>query len=156
MNNQEVEYYPNKNNSNELSLLFDKFPNWSRWILALPFAYLGWIAARYAFNWSYARFVGWFAESIELLFESTGGIIAFIYVFYSVIPKKKFLITLILSIILGTLYIISGTLLISSGEYLMNSLLFTIFVYGLTIFTISMTCVAIYKDQKNKQNEHSQ
>lgn len=155
MGEQEYEYLTEKKNNNELENMFIRFPNWSRWILALPFAYLGWLISRFAFNWSYARFVGYFAEYMELLFESTGGIAAFIYIFYSVIPKRKFIITLVVSIMLGILYTMSGTLSIYSGEYLGGSLTVTILVYILSLITIVLICIAIYKDEK-KQKEHSQ
>lgn len=133
--------------------IFRKWPNWLRWILSIPIAYASYVAVKILFSISLKWTLGINSYVLNDIYDATVATFVFIVMFNSIIPKFKFIITVVSSSILGLLYIILGVLSIYKKNYLENSFLLTIVYYLLAVITIIMTCASIYKQNKKKSKE---
>ncbi len=127
----------------------EKIPNWLRYILAIPFGIIMvlFIALiTLITQLLYADPNSLWITIISFIFANGINVIVFFYGLNIMLPKKKFVVTLVISIIVGILYSISQGMLIVmdtiTWEYIIAYILF-------------MTCMGIscYMSYKGKFEE---
>ena len=126
---------------------FKKLPNWLRWILALPIAYISYVAVKFLFSISMGLTVGINSPFLNNIYDVSIATSVFIIMFHAVVPKYKFKATIVLSIIIGLAYIIVGTLVLYTKRYLDDSFILTIIAYPLGLISVSITCRMLHKNK---------
>lgn len=145
--NSQIESEPG--NIEESLKFVQKWPKWLRWVLVLPIAFLTqWIARvfiNYALQWTWGISQD---GLIPPLVDCTIITYLFVIVIACIVPKYKFIISIIVSILLGILYVMAFTTDIMYQSYYVNSLFATIIVYLSAIITLAVSCIQVNKKYK--------
>jgi hypothetical protein len=125
-----------------------RLPNWLRWILAFPLAWLANLAVRFVYMFSLSRYININYEPLNLLLDAIVGTGTIILTFAYIVPKYKFVASLILSIAISIIYIVIGALLLYTGMYINDSWLFTLVLYFSAVIVAILCMVLIYENNK--------
>lgn len=127
-----------------------KLPNWTRYILSIPFGILiSFFISIIIFisNLIYADPNSLWTTLLNFIFTNGISIIAFFYGLNIMLPKHKFAITLFISIILGIGYSIL------QGISIMNGIMTFEYIIAFIIFIFS-SILSCYLSFKYKDNEN--
>lgn len=136
---------------NKFDNILKILPNWLRWLLALPVAYIGGWLGGYLSIISYCLATGGSYDTWQgLLIAETSEILIFVAILYYFVPAYKFWSILLITLLLGgySIYLLTiSTSIIQIIQYLLITVL------------LCVSCVAVNRSEKIKcdlSNEKAQ
>lgn len=133
--------------------LIKKLPNWLRWLLMIPIAFVAFVFVnvvnRFTFIFAFGNPTSFSFKIATLFVEGTIAVGAFILTLYMFAPNHKKIVALTGSIIIGIISVASSTLRLVN-QYSIIPLWQVLIVNGLTIATCIYCCVELFKHEENK------